>query len=57
MLADRLAIRVSQDGAARGVNILHYTGGCRITLAPPPVTPPGAIAQTRMTIEQLVLER
>ena len=45
-------IRVSQEGAARGVNILHYTGGCRITLAPPSVTPPRAIAQTRMTIMQ-----
>ena len=22
-------IRVSQEGAARGVNILHFTGGCR----------------------------
>ncbi len=28
-------IRVSQEGAARGVNILHFTGGVRITLAPP----------------------
>ena len=26
-------IRVSQEGAARGVNILHFTGGVRITLA------------------------
>jgi len=40
-------IRVSQEGAARGVNILHFTGGCRITLAGP-----RAIAQTRMTIMQ-----
>ena len=40
-------IRVSQEGAARGVNILHFTGGVRITLAPP-----RAIAQTRMTIMQ-----
>ena len=32
-------IRVSQAGAARGVNILHFTGGCRITLAPASVTP------------------
>ena len=40
-------IRVSQEGRARGVNILHYTGGVRITL-----TPPRAIAQTRMTIMQ-----
>src|SRR3984893_8314775 len=45
-------IRVSQEGAARGVNILHFTGGCRITLAPPSVTPPRAIAQTRMAIMQ-----
>jgi hypothetical protein len=45
-------IRVSQEGAARGVNILHFTGGVRITLAPPSATPPRAIAQTRMTIMQ-----
>jgi hypothetical protein len=40
-------IKVSQEGAARGVNILHFTGGCRITLAGT-----RAIAQTRMTIMQ-----
>ncbi len=40
-------IRVSQAGAARGVNILHFTGGCRITL-----NGTRAIAQTRMTIMQ-----
>jgi len=40
-------IRVSQEGAARGVNILHFTGGCRITLQGT-----RAIAQTRMTIMQ-----
>ena len=40
-------IRVSQEGAARGVNILHFTGGCRITLHGT-----RAIAQTRMTIMQ-----
>ena len=40
-------IRVSQEGAARGVNILHFTGGCRITL-----NGARAIAQTRMTILQ-----
>jgi hypothetical protein len=40
-------IRVSQEGQAKGVNILHFTGGCRITLSPP-----RAIAQTRMTIMQ-----
>ena len=40
-------IQVSQEGAARGVNILHFTGGCRITLAGH-----RAIAQTRMTIMQ-----
>jgi len=40
-------IRVSQEGAARGVNILHFTGGCRITLQRT-----RAIAQTRMTIMQ-----
>jgi hypothetical protein len=51
-------IRVSQEGAARGVNILHFTGGCRITLGAPSrlgpasVTSPRAIAQTRMTIMQ-----
>jgi hypothetical protein len=45
-------IRVSQEGAARGVNILHFTGGVRITLAPPSLTPLRAIAQTRMTIMQ-----
>jgi hypothetical protein len=51
-------IRVSQEGAARGVNILHFTGGCRITLGgpsgldPASVTRPRAIAQTRMTIMQ-----
>ena len=45
-------IRVSQEGAARGVNILHFTGGCRITLAPATITPPRAMAQTRMTIMQ-----
>jgi SnoaL-like domain len=50
-------IRVSQEGAARGVNILHFTGGCRITLGaasrPDPASAtPRAIAQTRMTIMQ-----
>jgi SnoaL-like domain len=52
-------IRVSQEGLAKGVNILHYTGGVRITLASaasaegmPTVTHPRAIAQTRMTIMQ-----
>jgi hypothetical protein len=40
-------IRVSQDGWANGVSILHFTGGCRITLAGA-----RAIAQTRMTILQ-----
>jgi SnoaL-like domain len=40
-------IRVSQEGAARGVNILHFTGGVRIQLAWT-----RAIAQTRMTIMQ-----
>ena len=50
-------IKISQEGLARGVNILHYTGGVRITLAPASVTPasvtpPRAIAQTRMTIMQ-----
>jgi hypothetical protein len=40
-------IKVSQEGRARGVNILHYTGGVRITLAGT-----RAIAQTRMTIMQ-----
>jgi hypothetical protein len=52
-------IKVSQEGRAKGVNILHFTGGCRITLATAvPVegsvtqTHPRAIAQTRMTIMQ-----
>ena len=40
-------IRVSREGQAQGVNILHFTGGCRITLAGT-----RAIAQTRMTIMQ-----
>jgi hypothetical protein len=40
-------IKVSQEGAAHGVNILHFTGGCRITLAGH-----RAVAQTRMTIMQ-----
>jgi hypothetical protein len=40
-------IRVSIEGVARGVNILHFTGGCRITL-----NGTRAIAQTRMTIMQ-----
>jgi SnoaL-like domain len=40
-------IRVSREGQARGVNILHFTGGCRITLAGTRAT-----AQTRMTIMQ-----
>jgi hypothetical protein len=43
-------IRVSQEGLAKGVNILHFTGGCRITLASS--APSRAIAQTRMTIMQ-----
>jgi hypothetical protein len=51
-------IRVSQEGLAKGVNILHYTGGVRVTLASAVpnaqanVTHPRAIAQTRMTIMQ-----
>src|SRR5579875_1216604 len=52
-------IRASQEGWARRVNILHYTGGCRITLAKAApasgraeATHPRAIAQTRMTIMQ-----
>jgi hypothetical protein len=40
-------IRISAEGVARGVNILHFTGGCRITL-----NGTRAIAQTRMTIMQ-----
>jgi SnoaL-like domain len=44
-------IRVSREGQAKGVNILHFTGGCRITLAPE-AAPTRAIAQTRMTIMQ-----
>ena len=40
-------IKVSQEGRARGVNILHFTGGCHIQL-----DGTRAIAQTRMTIMQ-----
>jgi hypothetical protein len=40
-------IRISQEGWSKGVSILHFTGGCRITLAGS-----RAIAQTRMTIMQ-----
>jgi hypothetical protein len=40
-------IKASQEGWAKGVSILHFTGGCRITLAGT-----RAIAQTRMTIMQ-----
>jgi hypothetical protein len=40
-------IKASQEGWAKGVSILHFTGGCRITLAGS-----RAIAQTRMTIMQ-----
>jgi SnoaL-like domain len=46
-------IRVSQDGWARGVSILHFTGGCRISLdGAAPGRRGRAIAQTRMTIMQ-----
>jgi hypothetical protein len=40
-------IAASQEGWRRGVNILHFTGGCRVALAGD-----RAIAQTRMTIMQ-----
>jgi hypothetical protein len=40
-------IRVSQEGFARGVNILHYTGASQST-----VNGTRAISQTRMTIMQ-----
>jgi hypothetical protein len=40
-------IRVSQEGFAKGVNILHYTGASQST-----VHGPRAISQTRMTIMQ-----
>ncbi|MBV9384001.1 MAG: nuclear transport factor 2 family protein [Streptosporangiaceae bacterium] len=40
-------IRVSQEGWAKGVSILHFTGGCKISIAGA-----RAIAQTRMTIMQ-----
>ena len=40
-------IRVSQEGWARGVSILHFLGGCSIDLAGE-----RAIAQTKMTISQ-----
>ncbi len=40
-------IRVSQEGFAKGISILHYTGACQST-----VTGTRAISQTRMTIMQ-----
>ncbi|MBU6498104.1 MAG: nuclear transport factor 2 family protein [Rhodospirillales bacterium] len=40
-------IKVSQEGWARGVSILHFLGGSAIDLAGP-----RAIAQTKMTISQ-----
>ena len=40
-------IRVSREGFERGVNILHFLGGCSIDLAGP-----RAIAQTKVTIMQ-----
>jgi hypothetical protein len=40
-------IRVSQEGWAKGVSILHFLGGCSIDLAGD-----RAIAQTKMTISQ-----
>jgi hypothetical protein len=40
-------IRVSQEGYAKGVNILHYTGASQAT-----VSGTRAISQTRMTIMQ-----
>jgi SnoaL-like domain len=50
-------IRVSQEGWANGVSLLHFTGGCRIMLGadsegPAPASAARAIAQTRMTIMQ-----
>ena len=42
-------IRVSREGFERGVNILHFLGGCTIDLAPERAR---AIAQTKMTISQ-----
>ena len=42
-------IRVSREGSERGVNILHFLGGCTIDLAPERAR---AIAQTKMTISQ-----
>ncbi|MEO6340867.1 MAG: nuclear transport factor 2 family protein [Caulobacteraceae bacterium] len=40
-------IRVSQEGWARGVSILHFLGGCSIDLSGD-----RAVAQTKMTISQ-----
>jgi len=40
-------IRVSQEGWAKGVSILHFLGGCSIDLAGD-----RAVAQTKMTISQ-----
>jgi hypothetical protein len=43
-------IRVSREGFAKGVRILHFLGGCSIDLAGE-----RAIAQTKMTISQRAL--
>ncbi|RXH11073.1 nuclear transport factor 2 family protein [Bradyrhizobium guangzhouense] len=43
-------MRVSQEGFARGVRILHFLGGCSIDLSGE-----RAIAQTKMTISQRAL--
>jgi hypothetical protein len=40
-------IEVSREGWQRGVNIMHFLGGCRVTLSGE-----RAIAQTKMTIMQ-----
>ena len=44
-------IRVTQEGWAKGVSILHFLGGTSIDLSTA-MTPPRAIAQTKMTISQ-----
>src|SRR5690349_15076163 len=44
-------IRVSQEGFAKGVRILHFLGGSSIDLAMSRPQP-RAIAQTKMTISQ-----
>ena len=48
-------IKVSQEGFAKGVRILHFLGGTSIDLALDLKPHPRAIAQTKMTISQRAL--